>query len=98
MTENPSSVPPPLEEVERRLKQVVVTHLNLDIDPESIDANEEFFLMNQGFNSIDALELLIVIEGKFGIEINDEDLDARLFRTLRVLAEYILSTQARQNA
>lgn len=85
-----------LEEVERTLKRLVVTHLNLDIDPEQIDVHEASFLTNQGFNSIDALELLLVIEREFGIEIDDEDLDARLFRTLHFLAEHIVSALQKQ--
>jgi len=91
METSPQAPNPSVEEVERRLKGLVVAHLNLDIDPEQIDAQEEFFLTNQGFNSIDALELLIVIEREFGIEIDDEDLDARLFRTLHFLAGYIVA-------
>src|SRR5262245_49525003 len=67
-----------LEEVERTVKSLVASHLNLDIDPQDIDAHEEHFLTNRGFNSIDALELLITVEQEFGIEIDDEDLDASL--------------------
>lgn len=85
-----------VDEVVCKLKPLVARHLNLNIDPASIDANEEYFLDRHGFNSIDALELLIVLEKEFGIEIDDEDLDARLFRTLGVLARYIVSAQRHQ--
>lgn len=83
-----------LAQVVEKLKVLVTSHLKLSIDPAQIDATEENFLIKQGFNSIDALELLIVIEREFGIEIDDEDLDARLFRTLEVLGRYIVNAQA----
>jgi acyl carrier protein len=86
-----SDTPGPLslEQVEAKLKGLVVKHLNLDLDPEQIDCDEEDFLTNRGFNSIDALELLISVEQAFDIQIDDEDLDASLLRTLRVLSRYI---------
>ncbi len=78
-----------IEDVEQTVKALVVSHLNLDIDPQDVDIDEEHFLTNRGFNSIDALELLITVEKEFGIQIEDEDLDASLLRTLRVLSRYI---------
>lgn len=81
-----------LEDVERTLKVLVASHLNLDIDPQQIDAHEEHFLTARGFNSIDALELLITVEKEFGIQIDDEDLDASLLRTLNVLSQYIVTS------
>ncbi len=79
-------------EIEEKLKVIIINHLKLDIASEDINPEEEYFLDSFGFNSVDALELLLVIEREFDIEIADEDLDASLFMTLRSLSSYIERT------
>ena len=75
-------------EIEQKIKKVIKKHLEL---PEEviIDSNDEEFLANYDFNSIDALELLLMIEREFGVEIDDADLNADLLSTVHNLAIYI---------
>ncbi len=42
-----------------------------------------------GLNSVDALEVLIRVEGEFGIQIDDEDLSIDLVQSLQTLTEYV---------
>lgn len=78
-----------LIQIEEKLKKIMVDHFEIAESPESIDSEKEFLLDDYGVNSIDILELLLKIEMEFGIEIEDEDLEADLLITLRNLAKYI---------
>lgn len=80
-----------LLEVENKLKTIIIEHLHLDKSADEIDSEEEFILDTYGFSSIDALELLLIIEKEFNIVIEDEDLDANLFRTLRSMSLYVVN-------
>ena len=88
MSQNEQLVNEELLEIEEKLKMMIITQLNLDISPSDINPEEENFLDALGFNSYDALKLLVVAESEFDIEIDDDDLDASLFKTLRSLSTY----------
>jgi acyl carrier protein len=79
-----------LEAVESSIKEIAIEVLELPVAPGDIDATEEGFLERYGFNSIDALELLLQVERAFNVEVRDEDLDANLIRSVRSLAEYVV--------
>lgn len=51
-----------------------------------------------GFSSIDALECLLILEGKFGITIADEDLNEEVLSSATALAKYIAALQQTQPA
>ena len=46
-----------------------------------------------GFSSIDALECLLILEGKFGITLADEDLNEEVLSSATALAKYIAALQ-----
>lgn len=52
---------------------------------ESADAN----LLESGLNSVDLIQLIILIEEGFGFEFPDEDLVIENFRSVNILSEYI---------
>ena len=71
-----------------RIKGIIIRIMELSIDPNSIQGDD---LINElGINSIDAMEILVTVEGEFGIEIDDEDLNSDLIQSLRKLAEYTI--------
>jgi acyl carrier protein len=49
-----------------------------------------------GFSSIDALECLLILEGKFGITLADEDLNEEALSSATALAKYIAALQQKQ--
>jgi len=73
------------------LRALLIEELNLeDIKPEDIKDDEPLFKDGLGLDSIDALELAIVIERKYGIKIKSgDDRNAEIFATLASLAGYI---------
>lgn len=79
-----------LEEVQLRIKEIVIELLQLDKKPEEINNEDNLFLEDYGYNSIDALELLLKIENEFEISIPDEDLNSELVKSVETLTNYVM--------
>ena len=60
-----------------------------DFDDCSLLSETTDLLDDKGLNSMDAISILVAVEDKFNIEINDEDLSAELVRTLGSIADYV---------
>lgn len=73
-----------------QLKQKVVETLNLvDIDADDIDVNEQLIGGKLGIDSIDILELVMMIERDYSVKIDSKELGAKVFASLNSLAEHI---------
>lgn len=79
------------------LKMLLIEELNLeDISPQDIDASAPLFKEGLGLDSIDALELAVVLDKKYGIKIkSDDDQNASIFATLDSLAQYVSENRIR---
>lgn len=79
------------------LKTLLITELNLeDISPDDIDASAPLFRDGLGLDSIDALELAVVIDKKYGIKIKSSDeRNKEIFSTLNALADFITVNRTR---
>ena len=77
------------------IKSLIVTELNLaGKDPASIDDDAPLFGDGLGLDSLDALQLAISIEEKFGVRIPEGD-DARpIFRSVSALAAHVAAERA----
>jgi acyl carrier protein len=77
-------------ELRSALKRLIVAELNLKgRDPESIDDDQLLFGGGLGLDSLDALQLAMVIEEQLGVRIPEGD-DARaIFRSVRSLADHV---------
>jgi acyl carrier protein len=77
------------------LKIQIIQQLNLDIDPKTV--TEDSFLFGDnglGLDSIDALELVVLLDKSYGIKIgNPEDVKEH-FKSLSTLADYVLENSA----
>ena len=76
------------EQVELQIKKIFIEHLQEEISTDSLSVDENF-LDKYGFNSIDALELLLKVEQAFDVQIPDDDLSADLIQTVESLSHYI---------
>ena len=84
------------ETLKRKLKELLVSGLRLqDTDPASIADDQPIFVEGLGLDSIDALELVVLIEEHFGIAIPDEEVGKSAFASIAALAQYISAEQAR---
>ena len=79
------------ERLEQELKELIVDALMLDdVTPDQIDSEAPLFVEGLALDSIDALELAIAIDRKYGVKINAEDEGTReIFRNVRSLASHV---------
>ena len=72
------------------LKSQIIAALNLqDITPEKIDDEAPLFGAGLGLDSIDALELVVMLEKNYGIVIKDIEEGRPAFRSVRTLADFV---------
>ncbi|HNQ72919.1 MAG TPA: phosphopantetheine-binding protein [Verrucomicrobiota bacterium] len=72
------------------LKQRIIEALNLqDLTAEQIDDEAPLFGTGLGLDSIDALELVVMLEKHYGIVIKDIEEGRPAFRSVRTLADFI---------
>ena len=80
------------EQLKQRLKVLIVEGLKLeDKRPEDIDDTAPIFVDGLGLDSIDALELVVLVEDNFRVTIPDEDVGKRAFASIDALTDFILA-------
>lgn len=79
-----------MEELILEFKKHLIEELNLeDLKPEDIDNNAPLFGEGLGLDSIDALEILLILERKYGIKLRNTADAKAVFKSVRTIAEYI---------
>jgi acyl carrier protein len=79
-----------------KLKELLVTGLRLqDVDPADIADDQPIFVEGLGLDSIDALELVVLIEEHFGVAVPDEEVGKQAFASIDALAAFVSAEQAR---
>lgn len=78
------------------LKIQIIEQLNLqDLKPEDIGDDQPLFVEGLGLDSIDALELIILLQKHYKIKLTKADDGPKIFRTVRSIAEFIREYQAK---
>ena len=79
-----------MDELILKLKQEIIEVLNLeDVKPEDIPDEAPLFGEGLGLDSIDALELIVLLEKNYGIKVADPSEGKAIFASVKVMAEYI---------
>lgn len=86
-----------LEALEVELKELIVESLALeDIAPEEIETAAPLFVEGLGLDSIDALELAMALEERFGVKIGeDPEENQRIFTSVQSLAGFVGENRVR---
>lgn len=78
------------------LKTRIIEALKLvDLKPEDIDADAPLFGEGLGLDSIDALELMLLLEKNYGIKLKNPAEGKEVFKSVRTMAEYIKANQSK---
>jgi acyl carrier protein len=78
------------------LKRLIVAELNLrGRDPEAIEDDAPLFGTGLGLDSLDALQLAMVIEEKLGVRIPEGEEARAIFRSVRTIAEHVAEVRRR---
>ena len=84
-----------MEKLLNELKVKMVEILNLvDVKPDDINEDDQLGGGSLGIDSIDVLEMVIMIEKDYGIKIDNKELGVKVFATLRILTGYIYENSA----
>jgi acyl carrier protein len=85
-----------MENLTLKLKEEIIEVLNLeDVKPEDIDENAPLFGDGLGLDSIDALELIVLMEKNYGIKLQDPAQGKEIFKSVKILADYIAANRTK---
>ena len=79
-----------MKESIKELKEEIIKALNLEeMTPDDIDENEALFGDGLGLDSIDALELIVLLEKKYGIKLDNPAEGKKIFTNVAAIADYV---------
>jgi acyl carrier protein len=81
----------PSEELNLEIKQLIIEALVLeDLSPEDIETDGALFVEGLGLDSIDALELAMVLEERYGVTLEeDPDENRKIFESVRTIGAFV---------
>ena len=83
-----------MKELIEKLKGELIEELNLeDIDPSEIEDSAPLFGDGLGLDSIDALEIIVLLEKEYGIKIEDRNQGKEVMYSIESLAKFIESNK-----
>ena len=72
------------------LKVKIIETLNLiEVTPDTIDENTQLVGGDLGLDSIDVLELVMMLEKDYGVKIDSRELGIKIFASVTALADYV---------
>lgn len=85
-----------MQALEREIKELIITTLSLeDIGPDDIDTAAPLFVEGLGLDSIDALELGLALQKRYGVSLSADSQETRRhFASVSALAEFVAAQRA----
>jgi len=85
-----------MDELVVELKKEIIKVLNLEgMTPDDIADDDELFGEGLGLDSIDALELIVLLEKNYGIKLKDPAQGKEIFKSVRIMAEFIQANRTK---
>ena len=83
-------------DLQNELAQLIVEALNLEIAPADIDPDAPLYHEGLGLDSIDILEVALVVGKRYGVELRaDDENNKKIFRSLAILASHIAAQRTK---
>ena len=85
-----------MEKLMADLKKQIIAQLNLkDLKPEDIGDDQPLFVEGLGLDSINALELIVLLQQEYKIKLANAEEGQSVFRSVRTMAQYITDHQGK---
>ena len=72
-----------------QVKEMLVSALKLKVSPKDIKDDEILFGEGLGLDSLDAVEIVVLLQRNYGLEINDMNEGKKVFHSIDTLANYV---------
>ncbi|GIV34574.1 MAG: acyl carrier protein [Chitinophagales bacterium] len=87
------------EELKTELKKNIIKYLNLlEMKPEDIGDNQILFDGSMGLDSIDAFELIVMLEREYQVKITDPREARKILIDVETIADYVIANQPKSTA
>ena len=88
---------PDTDDIHAELKKLIVETLALeDVTPEEIQTEAPLFVEGLGLDSIDALEIAMVLEERYAVTLEDDpETNERIFQSIKSLGEFVTENRVR---
>jgi len=85
-----------MEDLKQKLKLQIIEALNLDeMSPDEIADDQPLFGEGLGLDSIDALELIVMLEKNYGIRIKDPAAGKQVFASVNAMTEFVAANKTK---
>lgn len=79
-----------MDDLRRKLKELLIERLKFeDMTPDDINDEDPLFAGGLGLDSIDALEIVVMLETEFGIKVKNESSARDNFHSISSLADFV---------
>lgn len=83
-----------MDQLKQDLKGQIIEALNLKhLKPEDIGDDQPLFVEGLGLDSIDALELIVLLQQKYNVKVENPQDGPKIFKSVSTIADYIKANQ-----